>query len=70
MRGAVAGIAVFEGWANDLDAAAALAARGAFQFRPNHDFVIDFSIFGWNQRQQGIKFRGKDNVFSLSREWY
>lgn len=38
MRGAVMGIAVFEGWARDLADAEAMAARGAFNFQPNHDF--------------------------------
>jgi hypothetical protein len=38
LRGAVAGIAVFEGWANDLDEAAVMAASGAFEFHPNHHF--------------------------------
>ena len=38
MRGAVAGIAVFEGWAADLESAADMAAAGRFEFRPNHDF--------------------------------
>ncbi len=38
MRGAVAGAAVLEGWAADLDAGAALAAAGEIVFRPNHDF--------------------------------
>jgi hypothetical protein len=38
MRGAVAGIAVFEGWARDLNEAATLAEQGAYDFRPNHDF--------------------------------
>ena len=37
MRGAVAGAAVLEGWAVDLDAAAALAAEGGLDFEPNHD---------------------------------
>ena len=37
MRGAVMGIAVFEGWAKSLDEAAASAAAGAFSFHPNHD---------------------------------
>jgi hypothetical protein len=36
MRGAVMGIAVFEGWSKDLDDAAAKAATGAFSFHPNH----------------------------------
>lgn len=38
MRGAVAGIAVFEGWADDLEAAERLAGEGAFEFHPNHHF--------------------------------
>jgi Protein of unknown function (DUF1116) len=38
MRGAVMGVAVFEGWAKDLDDAEAKAASGSFTFRPNHDF--------------------------------
>jgi len=36
MRGAVMGIAVFEGWAKDLDDAASQAAAGSFAFHPNH----------------------------------
>jgi hypothetical protein len=38
MRGAVAGAIVFEGWADDLDAAFGLAASGAIAFHPNHHF--------------------------------
>jgi hypothetical protein len=38
MRGAVCGAIVFEGWADDLDAAAQLAAEGGVTFHPNHDF--------------------------------
>ena len=38
MRGAVMGIAVFEGWANDLDDAAQKAGSGSFGFHPNHHF--------------------------------
>ena len=38
MRGAVMGIAVFEGWAADLDDASAKAAAGEFEFHPNHHF--------------------------------
>ncbi len=38
MRGAVAGIAVFEGWARDLTQAEAMAQDGAFDFHPNHHF--------------------------------
>jgi uncharacterized protein DUF1116 len=38
MRGAVQGVAVFEGWAADLDDAARKAAGGDFAFHPNHHF--------------------------------
>jgi hypothetical protein len=36
MRGAVTGIAVFEGWASDLDDAERKAETGKFLFEPNH----------------------------------
>lgn len=36
MRGAITGIAVFEGWAPSLATAEEMAAAGAFEFRPNH----------------------------------
>lgn len=36
MRGAVTGIAVFEGWARDLPEAEQMAGAGAFTFAPNH----------------------------------
>jgi Protein of unknown function (DUF1116) len=38
MRGAIMGIAVFEGWARDLGDAADQAAAGAFRFEPNHHY--------------------------------
>ena len=38
MQGAVAGAIVLEGWAENLLAAANLAASGGITFRPNHDF--------------------------------
>jgi hypothetical protein len=38
MRGAVTGIAVFEGWAADLDEAENMASEGVFEFHPNHHF--------------------------------
>ena len=38
MRGAVTGIALFEGWASDLADAEAKAAAGEYEFAPNHDF--------------------------------
>src|SRR6185312_17400507 len=38
LRGAVAGAILFEGWAADLEGAAALAASGGVSFHPNHHF--------------------------------
>ena len=38
MRGAVTGIAVFEGWASELEDAERRAAAGEFAFHPNHHF--------------------------------
>jgi hypothetical protein len=38
LRGAVAGIVAFEGWAPDLAAAERMAADGAIAFHPNHHF--------------------------------
>ena len=38
MRGAIAGIAVFEGWAETLEEANRLSEEGNYCFRPNHDF--------------------------------
>ncbi len=38
MRGAIMGIAVFEGWADDLVEAESMAAAGEFEFHPNHHF--------------------------------
>lgn len=38
MQGAVAGIIVFEGWAENLGAAFDLAASGGIDFQPNHRF--------------------------------
>ena len=38
MRGAIMGIAVFEGWADDLAEAESMAAAGEFEFHPNHHF--------------------------------
>ena len=38
MRGAVCGIAVYEGWAPDLKTAECMAARNEFEFHPNHHF--------------------------------
>ena len=41
MRGAVAGVAVFEGWAGDLDEAGVQASKGCFDFHPNHHFSAE-----------------------------
>lgn len=38
MQGAIAGIAVFEGWAQNLNDAMSQAAAGAFNFQPNHHY--------------------------------
>jgi len=38
MQGAIAGIAVFEGWAQDLTDAMQKAAAGEFDFQPNHHY--------------------------------
>ncbi|MBT6274092.1 MAG: DUF1116 domain-containing protein [Chromatiales bacterium] len=38
MRGAIAGAAVFEGWATTLEEGEALAASGAIALHPNHHF--------------------------------
>ncbi len=38
LKGAVAGAIVFEGWADDLEAASELAASGGVAFHPNHHF--------------------------------
>jgi hypothetical protein len=54
MRGAVAGIAVFEGWATDLDHATRLAEAGTFEFRPNHDFSAVGPMTGMTTRSQPV----------------
>ena len=38
MRGAVTGICVFEGWAENLEAADDMVAAGEIEFHPNHHF--------------------------------
>ncbi len=52
MRGAVTGIAVFEGWANDLEDAERMAASGAFQFAPNHHYDAVGPMTGMTTRGQ------------------
>ena len=54
MRGAVMGVAVFEGWAETLEAAAAQAAAGAFAFHPNHDFGAVGPMTGLTTRSQPL----------------
>ncbi len=52
MRGAVTGIAVFEGWAKDLAEAETMAAAGAFKFEPNHDHDCVGPMTGMTTRGQ------------------
>ena len=54
LRGAIAGIAVFEGWAKDLDDAAAKAAGGAFRFEPNHSYDAVGPMTGMTTRSQPV----------------
>ncbi len=54
MRGAVAGIAVFEGWAGDLEEATAMAAAGAFAFHPNHHFDAVGPMTGMTTASQPV----------------
>jgi hypothetical protein len=52
MRGAVMGIAVFEGWARDLADAERMAASGAFTFEPNHHHDCVGPMTGMTTRGQ------------------
>jgi hypothetical protein len=54
MRGAVMGIAVFEGWAKDLDDAAKNAAAGIYAFHPNHHFGAVGPMTGMTTRSQPL----------------
>ena len=54
MRGAVAGIAVFEGWAEDLSEAENLAESGAFKLRPNHDYGVVGPMTGMTTLSQPV----------------
>jgi uncharacterized protein DUF1116 len=54
MRGAVMGIAVYEGWARDLDEAAQMAASGSFAFHPNHDFAAVGPMTGMTTMGQPV----------------
>ncbi|MCH9049656.1 MAG: DUF1116 domain-containing protein [Proteobacteria bacterium] len=54
MRGAVTGIAVFEGWAPDLEVAADMAAAGEFEFHPNHHFDAVGPMTGMTTMNQPV----------------
>jgi hypothetical protein len=54
LRGAIMGIAVFEGWAANLDDAAGKAAAGAFAFHPNHDFGAVGPMTGMTTKSQPV----------------
>ena len=54
MRGAIAGIAVFEGWADDLDDAMVRAADGDYEFHPNHHFDAVGPMTGMTTRSQPL----------------
>jgi hypothetical protein len=54
LRGAIAGIAVWEGWASDLAAAEQLAASGGIAFHPNHRFGAVGPMTGLTTRGQAV----------------
>ncbi len=54
LRGAIAGIAVFEGWAADLEAAEQAAAAEQFDFHPNHHFDAVGPMTGITTRSQPV----------------
>jgi Protein of unknown function (DUF1116) len=54
LQGAIAGIAVFEGWAPELAAAERLAASGAITFQPNHHFGAVGPMTGLTTRGQAV----------------
>jgi hypothetical protein len=54
MQGAIAGIAVFEGWADDLDDAMSRAAKGEYEFHPNHHFDAVGPMTGMTTRSQPL----------------
>lgn len=54
MRGAIAGAIVFEGWADDLQAATELAASGAIEFHPNHHFDAVGPMTGLTTRNMAV----------------
>jgi hypothetical protein len=54
LRGAVCGAIVYEGWASDLAAAEALAARGGVRFAPNHHYGAVGPMTGITTRSQPL----------------
>jgi hypothetical protein len=54
MRGAITGIAVFEGWASDLEDAEKKAASGVFAFAPNHHYDAVGPMTGMTTRSQPL----------------
>ena len=54
MRGAICGIAVFEGWAKDLAEAEAAAAGGKYAFHPNHHFGAVGPMTGMTTMSQPV----------------
>jgi hypothetical protein len=54
MRGAIMGIAVFEGWARDLRDAAGQAEAGAFRFEPNHHYDAVGPMTGITTQSQPV----------------
>jgi hypothetical protein len=54
MRGAVCGIAVFEGWAKDLVQAEEAAAGGEYAFHPNHHFGAVGPMTGMTTMSQPV----------------
>jgi hypothetical protein len=54
LRGAIMGIAVFEGWAKDLKEGAASAEAGAFRFEPNHHYDAVGPMTGLTTRSQPV----------------
>ena len=54
MRGAIAGIAVYEGWANTLEEATQQASTGAYEFHPNHHFDAVGPMTGMTTKSQPL----------------
>jgi hypothetical protein len=54
MRGAICGVAVFEGWADDLKEAETAAANGRFAFYPNHHFACVGPMTGMTTMGQPV----------------